>query len=87
MAKYLDVTKLASWISVLQTIGQWILIAGVLIGVWASMERRIAIMEKGNEQEQAGYNIALSSMRGSIESIDRKLEILISKAHSHKGGN
>ena len=60
-------------------IGQWILIIGVLIGSWITMDRRVTMLEVGMTQEQNGYNIVVQELNKRLDRLENKIDILMQR--------
>ncbi|HKZ42208.1 MAG TPA: hypothetical protein VJ044_14690 [Candidatus Hodarchaeales archaeon] len=83
-------------IKLFQIIGQWLLIIGVLFGVWSALDRRVTKIEAAGEQEMKGYNVIIEELNKRLDRSDAalserlnyivlRIDVLVSKAHTHGG--
>ena len=54
-------------------LGQWVIIIGVLIGVWIGMDRRVTIVEAGMHQQMKGYQIASDGIMILLRQTEERL--------------
>lgn len=69
-----------NWMGVLQTVVAGIAVAGILFAF--SLSARLTALE----EQQKGYSIILGVINQRLDRMEDKVDILISKAHTH-GGN
>ena len=83
-----------SWMKRLQLLGQWVLILGIVVGLWIAMDRRVTVIEAGMMQEQKGYNIAIEELNKRLDRSDAalnerlnyivlRIDVIVAKVHTH----
>ena len=60
-------------------IGQWVLIAGIIIGLWIGMDRRVTMLQATHAQAMTGYNIAIEEVNKRLDRLENKIDILMQR--------
>jgi len=70
-----------NWMAVVQTVLSGVAVAAILFAF--SVSTRLTELETTLKQEQKGYNIALSELSKRLDRMEDKIDVLVSKAHTH----